>query len=55
MTPDPQFVTLATLLMAVAWTMTFAGLKKHMLELKQRKRTCPACGRAIHGRVCQAH
>jgi len=52
---DPQLATLAALIMAVGWTMTFSGLKKHMLELKRRKRVCPACGRSIHGRVCQAH
>ena len=53
--PDPQLATIAALLMAVAWTMTFAGVKKHMLELKTRKRTCPACGRSIAGRTCNAH
>jgi hypothetical protein len=41
--------------MAIGWTMTFSGLKKHMLELKRRKRVCPACGRHIEGRVCEAH
>ena len=55
MTFDPHFVTLAALMMAVGWTMTFSGLKKHMLELKRRKRTCPSCGRSIDGPVCQAH
>lgn len=52
---DPQILMLAALMMAVGWTMTFSGLKKHMLELKQRRRTCPACGRHISGRVCEAH
>jgi len=55
MTLDPQTATLAALIMAVGWTMTFTGLKKQMLELKRRKRVCPACGRSIDGRVCQAH
>jgi hypothetical protein len=55
MTLDPHLVTLAALMMAVGWTMTFSGLKKHMLELKRRRRICPACGRPIQGRVCQAH
>jgi len=50
-----QLAVLAALMMAVGWTMTFAGLKKHMLEQKPRKRTCPSCGRAISGRVCSAH
>jgi hypothetical protein len=52
---DPTLVTLAALVMAVSWTMTFAGLKKHMLEPRTRKRTCPSCGRAISGRVCTSH
>jgi hypothetical protein len=52
---DPEIVMLAALMMAVGWTMTFSGLKKHMLEPKQRKRTCPACGRHIPGAVCREH
>ena len=52
---DPQVVLLATMMMAVGWTMCFAGVKKHMLELKRRRRVCPSCGRAISGRVCDAH
>ena len=55
MTLDPQIATLAALMMAVGWTMTFTGLKKHMLELKQRRRICPSCGRSIPGRVCDSH
>ncbi|HWH06015.1 MAG TPA: hypothetical protein VNT23_06235 [Gaiellaceae bacterium] len=55
MTPDPQLAATVALLMAVGWTMLFAGAKKHMLELKQRRRICPSCGRAITGRVCDAH
>jgi hypothetical protein len=55
MTFDPQIATLVAVMMAVGWTMTFSGLKKHMLELKRRKRVCPACGRHIEGRVCEAH
>ena len=35
MTLDPQIVTFAALAMAIGWTMTFSGLKKHALELKQ--------------------
>jgi hypothetical protein len=55
MTPDPQLALTVALAMAIGWTMYFSGLKKHMLELKARKRTCPACGRRISGRVCDAH
>ena len=52
---DPQIAMLVALTMAVGFTMSFAALKKNMLELKQRKRICPACGRSITGRVCNAH
>ena len=49
MTLDPQIVAFAALAMAIGWTMTFSGLKKHALELKRRERTCPSCGRHISG------
>ena len=55
MTPDPDIALAATLVMTIGWTMYFGGLKKHMLEPKQRKRVCPSCGRHIAGRVCDAH
>ncbi len=53
MTPDP--ITLAALVMGLTFTMTFAGLKKQLLELKRRKRVCPSCGRRIEGRTCGQH
>jgi hypothetical protein len=52
---DPQIAVLAALTMAIGYTMYFAGLKKHMLELKRRKRICPSCGRNITGRSCTGH
>ena len=55
MTLDPQIVTVAALAMAIGWTMTFSGLAKNALELKQRRRTCPSCGRHITGPVCREH
>ena len=55
MTFDPQIATLVAVMMAVGWTMTFSGVAKHMLELKRRRRTCPACGRHITGAVCREH
>ena len=55
MTTEPQIVAFAALVMAIGWTMTFAGLKKHVLELKRRERTCPSCGRHITGPVCREH
>jgi hypothetical protein len=53
MTYDP--VTLSALGMALAFTMAFAGTKKHLLELRRRPRRCPSCGRRIEGRVCDGH
>ena len=55
MTLDPHIAILAALTMAIGYTMFFTGLKKHALELKRRKRICPACGRSITGRVCSGH
>ena len=52
---DPQIAMLGALTMAIGYTMYFAGLKKNMLELKQRKRICPSRGRNITGRICTAH
>ena len=52
---DPQIAMLGALTLAIGYTMTFAGLKKNMLELRQRRRICPSCGRNITGRSCTAH
>jgi hypothetical protein len=53
MTFDP--ITLSALVMAFAFTMAFAGVKKHALELKRQTRVCPSCGRRIEGRTCGEH
>jgi hypothetical protein len=52
---DPEIIMLAALTTAFGWTMLFAGTRKRALEFKRRKRTCPACGRTIAGRVCNQH
>jgi formate dehydrogenase maturation protein FdhE len=52
---DPQIAVFAALAMAVGWTMIFSGLKKNLLEPKQRRRICPSCGRHISGAVCREH
>jgi hypothetical protein len=52
---DPQIVTFLALATAIGYTMVFAALKKHTLELKRRKRICPSCGRDISGNVCREH
>jgi hypothetical protein len=51
--PEPELAAL--LAMAVAFTMAYAGVTKHALELKRRRRTCPSCGRHISGAVCREH
>jgi hypothetical protein len=55
MTLDPDLALLAAVTTAFGWTMLFAGARKRVLQLRRRKRICPACGREIAGRVCDAH
>ena len=55
MTPEPQLALVVAMVMAVAWTMFFGGLRKHLLERKRPVRVCPSCGRTIAGRVCDGH
>jgi hypothetical protein len=52
---DPQLALLAAATTAIGWTMLFAGTRKRALEFRRRRRTCPACGRHIPGRVCERH
>jgi hypothetical protein len=49
---DPHTATLAVLTLGIGWVMAAAGLQKHALELKRRRRRCPSCGRQIDARVC---
>ena len=55
MTLEPHLLTAAILTMAFGYTMYVAGIKKHGLESKRRKRICPSCGCRIDGRVCSRH
>ena len=55
MTIDPHLALTAAVTMTFGYTMFVAGLKKHGLEFKQRKRVCPSCGCRIDGRVCSRH
>ena len=52
MTLDPQLATAAALTMASGYTMYVAGIKKHVLEWRRRRRTCPSCGRLLDGAGC---
>jgi hypothetical protein len=36
----------------VGYLMITAGIEKRALEWRRRRRSCPSCGRHIHGRIC---
>jgi hypothetical protein len=55
MTISPDIAVLAAVTSAAGWTMIYAGARKRAIELRRRKRICPACGRQIVGRTCNAH
>jgi hypothetical protein len=38
---------------AVGYLMLTAGIEKRALEWRRRRRSCPSCGRQIHGRMCR--
>ena len=48
-------LTLVLSAAGVGYLMVKAGLGKNALELRQRRRICPSCGRVINGRRCTAH
>jgi hypothetical protein len=45
MTSAPQPLLFMTLAAMAGWLMTRAGLAKHLLEQRRRRRACPTCGR----------
>jgi predicted amidophosphoribosyltransferase len=49
---DPHTMTLAVTTLGIGWLMTHAGLSKSALELRQRRRICPSCGRHMQKSVC---
>jgi formate dehydrogenase maturation protein FdhE len=51
MSMDPHVELLMGLASGAAWLMMKAGLAKNALELKRRRRACPACGR--HDCTCR--
>jgi hypothetical protein len=55
MTIDPQLAVLFATTTAAAFLMMLAGVQKRALEWRQRRRTCPSCGRRIDGRTCRQH
>ena len=50
-----QSLSLVLSATGVGYLMVKAGLGKNALELRQRRRICPSCGREITGRRCDAH
>jgi hypothetical protein len=50
-----QTLTLIFSTTGIGYLMVRAGLSKHALEHRRRRRICPSCGRVIHGRVCNSH
>ena len=39
----------------IGYLMVKAGLGKHALEHRRKRRICPSCGRHIVGRTCNGH
>jgi formate dehydrogenase maturation protein FdhE len=51
---DPHTMTFAIATLGVGWLMTYAGLSKSALELRQRRRICPSCGKHMRTAVCSS-
>jgi len=51
---DPHTLTLTVTTLGVGWLMANAGLSKSALELKQKRRTCPSCGKHIQKNACSS-
>lgn len=51
---DPHLATVAVATLGIGWLMTVAGLQKSALELRNRRRVCPSCGRRMRARVCSS-
>ena len=49
MTPDLHLSISLAVVAAVGWLMTRAGVAKNALEDRQRRRSCPSCGRVECG------
>jgi hypothetical protein len=49
---DPHTMSIAVATLGVGWLMVYAALGKSALELRQKRRICPSCGRRIQARVC---
>jgi hypothetical protein len=52
---DPALAVMIASTTGVGILMVLSGMQKRSLEWRNRRRTCPSCGRAIVGRRCNAH
>ncbi|MDQ4030557.1 MAG: hypothetical protein M3168_05895 [Actinomycetota bacterium] len=48
----PQLAAVFAATTGVGFLMIVSGVQKSLLEWRQRRRTCPSCGRHIDGRTC---
>jgi hypothetical protein len=54
MSPDPHTLGLFVSAFCVALLMTLSGIQKSVLDWKNRRRHCPACGRQLRsGCICR--
>ena len=51
MSLDPQIAVTAVASTGAGALMLLAGVQKHALEWRRRRRVCPSCGRRLDGRV----
>jgi NADH pyrophosphatase NudC (nudix superfamily) len=52
MSLDPQITITAAASTAAGALMLLAGVQKHALEWRRRRRICPGCGRQLERRAC---
>jgi NADH pyrophosphatase NudC (nudix superfamily) len=51
---DPQLAVAFVVTTGVGFLMLVSGVHKNLLEWRNRRRHCPACGRLVDGRVCRS-
>ena len=49
---DPQITVTAVASTGVGALMLLAGVEKHALEWRRRRRICPSCGRQLERHAC---
>ena len=49
---DPHLAALLATCSGVGFLMAIAGVHKSALEWRQRRRTCPSCGRRLERGAC---